>query len=158
MPPRNLTPRVYQEWYRPPEVIIDQDDYKFSSDIWNIGCIMAECAKLTSQYQQQKGSAKKRLSLKIQQEQWRYLFLNRSINQPVSPSSQSTSPRKSLSTNLETNETNQMEKIISFLGGGVDLSFIQNENMKESCQSLQKKFTLCNSKLKAEFHQSSAHI
>lgn len=48
--PRDLSPHVYARWYRPPEVILGQRDYSFSSDIWNIGCTMAECAKLTDKY------------------------------------------------------------------------------------------------------------
>ena len=43
---RELTPHVYQRWYRPPEIILGQNDYSFSSDMWSVGCTMAEIVKL----------------------------------------------------------------------------------------------------------------
>ena len=29
-------------WYRPPEIILNSQDYDFKIDIWSLGCIFAE--------------------------------------------------------------------------------------------------------------------
>ncbi|KAJ9062476.1 Cyclin-dependent kinase 3 [Entomophthora muscae] len=38
-----LTHEVVTLWYRPPEILIkEEDEYDFTTDIWSIGCIFAE--------------------------------------------------------------------------------------------------------------------
>lgn len=37
-----LTKHVVTRWYRAPEVILAQDTYSYSIDIWSVGCIFAE--------------------------------------------------------------------------------------------------------------------
>jgi serine/threonine protein kinase len=36
------TNRVITLWYRPPELLLGEEHYTFSVDIWSVGCIMAE--------------------------------------------------------------------------------------------------------------------
>ena len=36
------TNRVITLWYRPPELLLGEEHYSFSVDIWSVGCIMAE--------------------------------------------------------------------------------------------------------------------
>ena len=45
---RQLTPHVFHRWYRPAEVIMIPGNYSFSSELWSIGCIMAEFLNLIS--------------------------------------------------------------------------------------------------------------
>lgn len=37
-----LTKYVVTRWYRAPEIVLGQDNYGFSSDMWSVGCILAE--------------------------------------------------------------------------------------------------------------------
>ena len=39
---KQLTKHVVTRWYRAPEVILMNDYYSYSLDIWSIGCIFAE--------------------------------------------------------------------------------------------------------------------
>jgi serine/threonine protein kinase len=39
-----MSPVCFSRWYRPPEVILQTDDYDEKSDIWSFGCIMSELA------------------------------------------------------------------------------------------------------------------
>ena len=39
---RNLSEHVYSRSYRPPEVILRDQNYDLSSDIWAIGCMLYE--------------------------------------------------------------------------------------------------------------------
>ena len=39
---RDLTKHVVTRWYRAPEVILMNNFYSFSIDIWSVGCIFAE--------------------------------------------------------------------------------------------------------------------
>lgn len=48
--PRELTPHISSRWYRPPEIILGQNDYSFQVDVWSIGCTMAECIRMTDKY------------------------------------------------------------------------------------------------------------
>lgn len=36
-----MTDYVATRWYRPPELILDRDDYDRSIDIWAVACVMA---------------------------------------------------------------------------------------------------------------------
>lgn len=37
-----LTDYVATRWYRPPELLLGETNYRTSVDIWSVGCIMAE--------------------------------------------------------------------------------------------------------------------
>lgn len=39
---RQLSPHVVSRVYRSPEIILMQDTYDSSSDIWSLGCVLAE--------------------------------------------------------------------------------------------------------------------
>ena len=39
---KELTKHVVTRWYRAPEVILMNDYYSYSIDIWSVGCIFAE--------------------------------------------------------------------------------------------------------------------
>lgn len=39
---RDLTKHVVTRWYRAPEVILMNNFYSFSIDMWSVGCIFAE--------------------------------------------------------------------------------------------------------------------
>lgn len=39
---KQLTRHVVTRWYRAPEVILMNDFYSYSIDIWSVGCIFAE--------------------------------------------------------------------------------------------------------------------
>ena len=39
---KQLTRHVVTRWYRAPEVILMNDFYSYSVDIWSVGCIFAE--------------------------------------------------------------------------------------------------------------------
>lgn len=39
---KQLTRHVVTRWYRAPEVILMNDYYSYSVDIWSVGCIYAE--------------------------------------------------------------------------------------------------------------------
>merc|ERR1719162_1332935 len=39
---RNLTGHVVTRWYRAPELILLQENYTESIDLWSVGCIYAE--------------------------------------------------------------------------------------------------------------------
>jgi len=41
-PHKNYTSNVVTLWYRPPEILLESEDYDQSADIWSIGCIFAE--------------------------------------------------------------------------------------------------------------------
>ncbi len=41
-PPTVLTPKVVSLWYRPPELLLNADNYAISIDMWAAGCIVAE--------------------------------------------------------------------------------------------------------------------
>ena len=45
VPLRNFTEGVVTLWYRPPEVLLHNDFYDLSVDIWSAGCVMAEMAR-----------------------------------------------------------------------------------------------------------------
>ena len=49
--PRNLSPHVYSRVYRPPEVVLVENEYSFSADIWSIGCILFELLLCQSFYE-----------------------------------------------------------------------------------------------------------
>jgi len=42
IPSQNLTRDIATLWYRPPELMLGDDKYLISADIWSVGCIMAE--------------------------------------------------------------------------------------------------------------------
>ena len=39
---KNLTKHVVTRWYRAPEVILMNEYYSYSIDMWSVGCIFAE--------------------------------------------------------------------------------------------------------------------
>jgi serine/threonine protein kinase len=41
---RTLSAHMCARWYRPPEIILNQDSYDYLIDIWSLGCIFAEMA------------------------------------------------------------------------------------------------------------------
>lgn len=45
VPLRNFTEGVVTLWYRPPEILLHNDFYEVSIDIWSAGCVMAEMAR-----------------------------------------------------------------------------------------------------------------
>lgn len=45
VPLRNFTEGVVTLWYRPPEILLHNDFYEVSIDIWSTGCVMAEMAR-----------------------------------------------------------------------------------------------------------------
>ncbi|KAL1923530.1 uncharacterized protein VTP21DRAFT_8510 [Calcarisporiella thermophila] len=40
--PRPMTPRVVTLWYRPPELLLGEENYTTAVDMWSVGCIFAE--------------------------------------------------------------------------------------------------------------------
>lgn len=42
IPVKNYTNEVVTLWYRPPDVLMGNQSYTFTIDIWSIGCIFAE--------------------------------------------------------------------------------------------------------------------
>lgn len=42
IPVKNYTNEVVTLWYRPPDVLMGNQSYNFTIDIWSIGCIFAE--------------------------------------------------------------------------------------------------------------------
>ena len=44
---RDMTPTVNTRWYRSPEVIMCDVNYNLASDIWSLGCILAEMLNCT---------------------------------------------------------------------------------------------------------------
>ena len=41
-PIRPLSPKVVSLWYRPPEILLNKQNYTTAVDIWSVGCIFAE--------------------------------------------------------------------------------------------------------------------
>ena len=37
-----MTPRVVTRWYRAPELLLGDQEYGFSVDVWSVGCCLAE--------------------------------------------------------------------------------------------------------------------
>lgn len=46
---KQLTAHVVTRWYRAPEVILMNDFYSYSIDIWSAGCIFAELLSMMSE-------------------------------------------------------------------------------------------------------------
>ena len=42
MPNKNYTSEVVTLWYRPPDILLGNEQYNAKIDIWSIGCIFAE--------------------------------------------------------------------------------------------------------------------
>lgn len=42
MPNKNYTSEVVTLWYRPPDILLGNEQYNSMIDIWSIGCIFAE--------------------------------------------------------------------------------------------------------------------
>jgi cyclin-dependent kinase len=42
MPNKNYTSEVVTLWYRPPDILLGNEQYNSKIDIWSIGCIFAE--------------------------------------------------------------------------------------------------------------------
>lgn len=42
LPLKTITPEIETVWYRAPEVLLGQEKYSFSVDMWAVGCIFAE--------------------------------------------------------------------------------------------------------------------
>lgn len=45
MPNKNYTSEVVTLWYRPPDILLGNEQYNAKIDIWSIGCIFAEMVK-----------------------------------------------------------------------------------------------------------------
>ena len=45
---RSLTVHIGTRWYRAPEVVLLEPQYDFASDIWSLGCTLAELARAVS--------------------------------------------------------------------------------------------------------------
>ena len=45
---RSLTVHIGTRWYRAPEVVLLEKQYDFASDIWSLGCTLAELARAVS--------------------------------------------------------------------------------------------------------------
>mmetsp|Transcript_29279 Transcript_29279/g.33967 ORF Transcript_29279/g.33967 Transcript_29279/m.33967 type:complete len:427 (+) Transcript_29279:102-1382(+) len=41
-PHEHLTPKVVSLWYRPPELLLNSDQYDYGLDLWGVGCVVAE--------------------------------------------------------------------------------------------------------------------
>lgn len=50
IPLRNYTPEIITLWYRAPEILLGDDRYSESVDIWSVGAIFAELAKGSPMY------------------------------------------------------------------------------------------------------------
>ena len=46
---KELTHHVVTRWYRAPEVILMNDFYSYSIDMWSVGCIFAELLSMMEQ-------------------------------------------------------------------------------------------------------------
>jgi serine/threonine protein kinase len=44
-PPKRFTTEVITLWYRPPEILMGEQQYSAAVDIWSVGCIIAEMAR-----------------------------------------------------------------------------------------------------------------
>ena len=42
----DMTTHVISRWYRPPEIILCWRNYDFKADVWSMGCILAEMARV----------------------------------------------------------------------------------------------------------------
>ena len=47
---RALTPHVIARWYRPPEIILLENNYNQKVDMWCLGCTLAELIYSTNAY------------------------------------------------------------------------------------------------------------
>lgn len=47
LPYESYSSQVVTIWYRSPELLLGEDKYNNSIDIWSVGCIMAEMITLT---------------------------------------------------------------------------------------------------------------
>ena len=57
-----MSPTVCSRWYRAPEVILCDQNYGQSSDVWSLGCVLAEMLHCTAkQIEQRKYNFKKRV-------------------------------------------------------------------------------------------------
>jgi serine/threonine protein kinase len=45
---RSLSVHIGTRWYRAPEVVLLEKQYDFASDIWSLGCTLAELARAVS--------------------------------------------------------------------------------------------------------------
>lgn len=48
--PRAMSPAIQTRWYRAPEIILTEQQYNESIDIWSAGLILAELMKSTENY------------------------------------------------------------------------------------------------------------
>ena len=118
--PRSLTPHRFCRPYRPPEVIVGQEEYTFTSDIWSIGCTIAECIRQTDAYQMKKDTSDLKKSVMNN-----LILFKASSCIPLSPiKSMPKSTKIKNKTNL--NKDDLLAKIIDVLGD-VDTKFIENE-------------------------------
>ena len=47
---RELTEAVSSRWYRAPEIILLDHNYNQASDVWSLGCILAEMISCSTPY------------------------------------------------------------------------------------------------------------
>ena len=51
IPLKTLTHEIETVWYRAPEILLGQQKYSFSVDIWAVGCIFAELIQRKALFQ-----------------------------------------------------------------------------------------------------------
>ena len=104
---------MYTRLYRPPEVIFCKPDYTFTSDVWSIGCILAECIKLID-YENKKNP------IKFDKPEDRYLFPGKSCY----PLSMKHYEKDKKNSTVTVSKNDLLAKIMSVLGGDLDTSFL----------------------------------
>ena len=121
---RRLSQHVYTRWYRAPEIILLDQDYSFSSDIWSLGCIYAELLQMKSD------------------ENRSPIFLGKYCN-PLSPSTfQTKSNTNDKDKDNDIKNEDQLNVITQILGpfSSDDLSFVNDKSeIKYNSNSENKK-------------------
>jgi len=46
---RPMSPTCFSRFYRPPEIILQNEDYDQKSDVWSVGCVISELMTRSSQ-------------------------------------------------------------------------------------------------------------
>ncbi len=117
----NLTPKIISRFYRPPEILLLENIYTYSIDIWSLGCILGQM-----------------------------LLKQLEINHPLIPgdSSYFISP-KEIEGNVNLSENDQLILIIQLLGGVKDeeLNFISDDYKKKFTCIINKDIKSKNNKI-----------
>lgn len=108
----NLTPHIITRWYRPPEILLLENVYSYTVDIWSLGCVLGEMllSSINERHPMFPGESSYLLSPKIEKG------------------------------NLVINTNEQMFVILSALGtvNDDDLSFISRKEYKQFVVELNK--------------------